>query len=162
MSAWETIRNRLVGAFGQEDGTASAIPSDAWQEFFEIGFTSPNIVVDATAATNTANTLLWSNPFSYPVQIVSAELNGAVTAANATDYATYSLYTDDAAAGTPILAGVFDTTTTNITASVDRAFTLTPTNCTVITGANIWRKVLKSGNGVAVGAHIVKLRLRRV
>lgn len=162
MTAFNTIRQRLVGAFGQEDGTAGAIPSDAWEEFFDIPFCTPNIVVDATAATNTANTLMWSNPFSYSVQIVSAELNGAVTAANATDYATYSLFTDDAAAGTPILGAVFDTTTTGITASVDRAFTLTPANCTVVSGANIWRKVLKAGNGVAVGAHVVKLRLRRV
>jgi hypothetical protein len=161
MSAHETIRNRLVGAFGQEDGTAGAIPSDAWNEFFDIAVTLP-VVVDAAASTNTANTVMWSNPFSYPVQIVRAAWNGGTTAAEASNYATLSIYTDDGAATTPILAGQFTTATVAITASVDRVITLTPTNCTVVAGANIWRNHLKTGSGVVVAAGIWKLRLRKV
>lgn len=162
MSAHGTIRNRLVGAFGQEDGTASAIPSDAWTQFFERNH-SDRVAADATAATNTANTICWSNPYDYPVQLVDAGMTfAAAVTANATDYGTVTLYTDDGAGGTPVAAGTYNTATTGFSAGVRREFTLTPANCTIAAGANLYRNYTKAGNGVSFTAHTVSIRVQPI
>jgi hypothetical protein len=156
MSDWETIANRLVGAFGQEEDL------EAWREYFDIPV-SEVFAADAAANTNTANTKLWSNPFSYPVEIKSVEINAssAITA-DATNYATITLYRDDGADATPVACAVRDTSATNVAADIDAALTLTVANCVVASGASIFRNYLKASAGVQLPEHALKLRLRRV
>lgn len=159
MSEAETFRNRLVGTFCQEE------EKEVGDQFFDLPVMLGPFVVDAAASTNTSNTKLWSNPFDYPMRIESVEGNyDAAVTVDGTNYAQEFLYVDDGAAGTPAQAAVRSTinTSTNIAAGIDAAFTLTKANATIAPGANVFRRVLKSGSGVVLPIHMLKMRLRRV
>ncbi len=159
MSAWETVLNRMAGAFGQEEA------SEAWRQFFDIGV-SVAVAADAAANTNTAITKIWSNPFDYPVKIESFELNAdsAITG-HASNYVDITISRDDGADTAPVTCATLTTdldVAANIAADVDRAATLTPGNCTVAAGGNIFRTYAKAGSGVQLPVHTLKMRLRRV
>jgi hypothetical protein len=158
MSAWETVSNRLAGAFGQEEA------SEAWREFFDVGVSVP-VAADAAANTNTAITKIWSNPFSYPVKVEVFEINAdAAIAVNGSNYVDMTISRDDGADTAPVTCATRSTinTSTNIAAVIDAAFTLTPGNCTVAAGGNIFRTYAKQGSGFQLPAHTLKMRLRRV
>ncbi len=159
MSDWEKIANRLAGAFGQEEAI------EAFRQFFDVGVTVA-VAADAAANTNTSATKIWSNPFDYPVEVKSIDVNtdSAVTA-HASNYVDITITRDDGAGTAPVTCATLTTdadSATNIAANVDKAFTLTAANCTIAAGANIFRTYAKAGSGVQLPAHTVKLRLRRV
>ena len=163
MSHARTYINRIVGTEGVEDDAVNTTTArETTEQIFDVPL-SLALAADAGATNNTANTKVWTNPFNHSVQIVSAVVNStANVAADATNFATIELLTQDAAGGTPVVGASIATNATGFTAGVSRAMTLTAANCTIVAGGNLFRKVTKSGaGGVAVTEHTETLRLRR-
>lgn len=163
MSHQRTISNRLVGTYGVEDeNTNSASAREAMEQLLDIPL-SVAIATDAGATSNTANTKVWTNPFSYPVQLVSAVYNtDANVAADATNFATVDLLTDDGAGGTKVVGATIATNAAGFTLGVSRAFTLAPANCTIVSGGSLYRRAVKSGaGGVQLTVHTESVRMRR-
>lgn len=163
MSHWRTILNRLVGTYGVENEAVNAATArEASEQLYDIPL-SFSVATDGGATSNTANTKLWTNPFSYPVQVVSANYNtDANVAADATNFATVDLLTDDGAGGTKVVGASVATNATGFTAGVSRAMTLTPANCAIVAGGSLYRRAVKSGaGGVQLTVHTENIRLRR-
>lgn len=155
MSNTKVLLNRLGGAFGQEE------LAEDFQQLFDVPHVQA-IAADATAATNTANTKFWTNPFDYPVVLVSAKLNPiTVVATNATDFATYALARDDGANTALVSCASVASNAASWAEDISQALTLVPGNCVIAAGANVYRSVVKSGNGVVVTAHTLGVRFRR-
>jgi hypothetical protein len=155
MANTKVILNRFAGTVGIEQTVEDL------QQLFDVPCVQP-IAADAAASTNTANAKLWSNPFDYPVVLVSAKVNpSSIVTTNATDYATYTLYRDDGANTAQVACAAVASNAASWAEDIAQAFTLTPANCVVAAGANVFRTVLKSGNGVQLPIHTLALRFRR-
>jgi hypothetical protein len=122
---------------------------------------------DGAAATATADTLFWTNPFDFPVQIVSARYTpttGGITADN-TNFATIALKSNDGAGGATATGLSITTAITdsgNLSQNQSKAFTLaTAAGQTIPAGGGLWLNIAKSGTGVVVRAGILTVRLRR-
>jgi hypothetical protein len=121
---------------------------------------------DGMAATATADTLVWSNPFDFICEVVGARYiaNGTITADN-TNFATLQVKTQNAAAGATAVAAALSTTITdsgNVATDIAEAFTLTPANVQVPVGGNLKFAITKAAAGVIVRSGIIMVRLRRV
>jgi hypothetical protein len=155
MSNTKVLLNRLGGAFGQEE------LAEDFQQLFDVAHVEA-IAADAAANTNTANTKFWTNPYDYPVVLVSAKINPlTIVATDATNYATYTLYRDDGANTAPVACAAVASSAASWAEDISQALTLTPGNCVIAPGANVYRNVLKAGGGVIVTAHTIGIRLRR-
>ncbi len=155
MSNTKVLLNRLGGAFGQEELT------EDFQQLFDVPHVLA-VAADAAASTNTANTKMWSNPFDYPLVLVSAKVNPAsIVTTNATDYATYTLYRDDGANTAAVACAAVASNAASWAEDIAQAFTLTAGNCVIAAGANVFRNILKAGNGVQLPVHTLQLRFRR-
>lgn len=164
MSDQKTLLDRLAGTLGIEEG--GGFPGEAMRQLFDIDKTE-RLVADGDAASTLANTKFWSNPHSYPVQLLRFAVNvDSNVAGHATNIGTVEIYTDDGAGGTPVLAASVNTTLTtgggNWVAGVDEVATLTAANCVVAAGANIFYKQTKGASGVAFPIRTFKARFRRV
>jgi hypothetical protein len=161
MSDHNTLLNRLRGTLGIEEAAA------AFEQLFEIPVVL-TLAADGAAGTTIAATKWWSNPFDYPVQIVSFEVNpDASVTGDATNIGTITLTVDDGANGAPATAAEITTDTDapgegSWSADVDETGRLTAANCIVNAGANIFYAQTKGGTGVQLPARALKLRLRRI
>ncbi len=110
MSNVGDMQVRLAGTLGLDEGGESAT-----RELFAVVAQYSHASAEA-AGVNVANTRIWTNPYSFPVKIRSAIYapDGALTASN-TDYATITLYSDDAAAGAKVTSHVIATTLNSAT-----------------------------------------------
>ncbi len=110
---------------------------------------------DAMASTATTDTLVWMNPFDYPVYLDSAEAvaTGAGITANDTDFATITFRTRDgvgrsSAAALTIVTNVAGGTWTQ---NQRKAITTqTKANLAVPVGGQITFSIAKGGSGVVV------------
>lgn len=110
---------------------------------------------DAMASTTTTDTLVWMNPFDYPVYLDSAEAvaTGAGITANDTDFATITFRTRDGVGGSSSAAL---TIVTNVaggtwTQNQRKAITAqTKANLAVPVGGQITFSIAKGGSGVVV------------
>jgi hypothetical protein len=119
-----------------------------------------NILFDKTAAdgaagTTTTDTLVWVNPFSYPVYLVSAYgvATGAAIAASATDFVTITFRTRDGVGGASAaaLTIVSDVAGGAWTQNVSKAITtLTRANAAVPVGGHITFSIAKAASGTVV------------
>ena len=122
---------------------------------------------DTLAADATANTKVWTNPYDFPLEVMGLKYSaGGTITAHDTNYATLSVKTDDAAAGTPVAALDMATKITggtgNVAAEISEAHTTrTAANCTVPVGGNLYVAIAKAGSGVVVRAGVVTVRLKR-
>ncbi len=111
---------------------------------------------DGAASTATADTpFLWTNPFSFPVYVVSGYMTttGAGITADANNNATITIKTNDGAGGATAIALSIttDVATGNFTANVSKAFTsVTIANTAVPPGGRLWINIAKGGTGVVV------------
>lgn len=121
------------------------------------------VAVDGNAADNTALTKIFTNPFAFPLRIAVGKINpSAAVTANATNYATIAVATDDGVGGAPATALTILTNATSWTAN--NSVTLTVSNYALLNvpvGGSIWRSQLKSGAGVVVAAHVLGLSLHK-
>ncbi len=120
---------------------------------------------DGAASTATADTLIWVNPFDFPVYVVSAYAATASTlTADNTNFATLTLKTSDAlAAGATAVALTMTTAITdsgNWAANVPEPYTSrTIANVAIPAGGGLWFNIAKSGTGVVVpiSQYVVRL-----
>jgi len=122
---------------------------------------------DAAAATATADTLLWTNPYDFTVYMVSAKLTctgGGVTADNS-NFATIALKSNDGVGGATATGLSITTAITdsgNITANQPKSFTLlTAAGAAIPAGGSIWLNIAKTGTGVQLPISQFCVRLRR-
>lgn len=118
---------------------------------------------DGAAGTATTDTIVWMNPFLYPVYLVSAEAVGvgAGIVADAANFATLTFRTRDGVGGASAAALTLATDLAggSWTANQRKAITsLTKANAAVPVGGQITFSIAKSGTGVVVpiSKYIVK------
>lgn len=165
MSDQKTLLDRMAGTWGIEEG--GGFPGEALRQLFDLD-KNERLAADGAAGTVIANTKFWSNPYSYPVQIVAMSVNvDANAAGDPTNFGSLLLNVDDALGGAPVNAAFVNTNTGaggggNWVAGVDEVATLVPANCVVQPGANVFYQQTKAGTGVQFGIRTLKMRLRRV
>ena len=122
---------------------------------------------DAAAATATADTLLWTNPYDFTVYIVGGRFTptgGAIVADNA-NFATIAIKTNDGIGGATAVGLSITTAITdsgNFTANQPKAFTLlTSAGAAIPPGGGLWLNIAKSGTGVQLPISLINIRLRR-
>lgn len=122
-----------------------------------------SVAVDGNAADNTALYKVWTNPYPFPMRINAAKINpSAALTANATNYATIAIATDDGIGGAPATALSILTNATSWTAN--NSVSLSVSNYALLSvpvGGNIWRSQLKSGAGVVVPVHVLGISLHK-
>ncbi len=122
---------------------------------------------DSMAADATTDTQVWTNPFDFPVEIVSGTYTATNTiTAHDTNYAQLKIGTDDGAAGSISNALIWETKITagtgNVAAKIPEAQTgRTAAACTIAAGASMYFSIAKQGSGVVVRAGKINVRLRR-
>lgn len=156
------LKKRRAGTQANDIGGTDTINQET--DFY---YVHRKAAADSMAADATTSTKIWTNPFDFPVEVVSAKANGdAGLTAHDTNYAQIKIETDDGANSAPATALQWDTTLTGGTGtwSTDVSkdvTTRTAANATVAAGANLWFAIAKQGSGVVVPASSYSIRLRR-
>lgn len=123
---------------------------------------------DGAAATTTADTLFWTNPYDCNVVLISARFVtiGAGIVGDAANIATIQLKTDNGAGGATAVGLAVSTLTTDggtFVSNIGKGFTTrTPASCILVPGANLFFAITKGGTGVIVPISLVAPRLRKV
>lgn len=128
---------------------------DTIDESLAIHIPFDKTAADAMASTTTTDTLVWMNPFAYPVYLYSAEAvaTGAGITADATNNATITFRTRDGVGGASAaaLTIVTDVAGGNWTQNQRKAITTqTKANLAVPVGGQITFSIAKGGTGVVV------------
>jgi len=170
MSDVRTIIQRLFTAFGQDATATTALPvppgtpAELAGMYATAQVVSITKAVDGAPGTATANTLVYVNATQFPQYLISAAITApaAGLTADAANFATIQVLTDNAAGGAPAAAAQRSTTiaapgTGNWTAGVQvellTAGTITAANSTarlIPSGGIVWYAITKSGTGVVV------------
>lgn len=133
---------------------------DFWVDF-------DKTAADGAAATPTADTFIWTNPFDFNISLVAARLIGlgAGIVGDAANIATITLKTDNGVGGATAIALTWSSLTTDggtLTSNQSKLFTLlTPANQIIVPGGNLWFNIAKGGTGVVVPISSYFLRLQR-
>jgi hypothetical protein len=120
---------------------------------------------DGAAATATADTLFWTNPFGFPVYVEAGSFvgTGAGITADNTNFATLIIKTNDGIGGATAIALSMATTITDagtFTQNQPKSFTgRTLANVTVPANGGLWLQITKSGTGVVVPAGYFTVRV---
>jgi hypothetical protein len=183
MSNLTSVKKRL-GLTAEPDVTASSASGSGAGEDAINGLTDTLFIFEKTAAdgmagTATANTKFASNGFEFDMEIVGFWISptGTLTA-DAANFATIQILTDDAADGAPAVAMSLATTIAapgsgnwatdilqNVTIPTINAATKgtqTAANRRLRSGANLFIAITKSGTGVVVPISEIVVRCRRV
>lgn len=133
---------------------------DLWVDF-------DKTAADGAAATPTADTFIWTNPYDFSLLVTAGRMIGigaGVTADN-TNFATISIKTDNGAGGATAIALSAATTITDLGTLVSnqsKLFTLlTPANQILVPGGNLWFNIAKAAAGVVVPISSYFIRLQR-
>lgn len=111
---------------------------------------------DAMASTTTADTVIWVNPYPYPLYVDSGRIVGVAAgiATDETDYVTITIKTNDGAGGSTAIALTYASNAAGggaLTSNQSKAFpTLTRANITVPVGGQLWINIAKAGAGKVV------------
>lgn len=133
---------------------------DFWVDF-------DKTAADGAAATPTADTFIWTNPFDFNIVLVAARLIGlgAGIVADPTDIATVNLKTDNGAGGATAIALAWSSLTTDgglLTSNQSKPFTVwTGANATIVPGGNLWFNITKGGAGKVVPISSYFMRLQK-
>src|SRR3954470_10745486 len=125
------------------------------------------LAADGAAATATADTLIWTNPYDFTVYIVGGRwtTTGAGITADNTNFATIALKSNDGVGGATATGLSITTAITdsgNFTANQSKAFTLvTAAGAAIPAGGGLWLNIAKSGTGVVVPVSVFNIRFRR-
>lgn len=152
--------------------TATALPGTSVaqpvvNQAFDFWVQFTKAAADGAAATTTADTWFWSNPYDFTVYLQSAiavATTGTLTA-DASNFASVLIKTNDGAGGATGIGLTANTTlvgtgswATNQPKSFD---TVTGANIAVPTKGGLWFAISKTGTGVVVPASAYFIRLRR-
>lgn len=133
---------------------------DFWVDF-------DKTAADGAAATATADTFIWTNPFDFNIVLVSARLLGlgAGLVGDAANIATITLKTDNGAGGATAIALAWSSLTTDggtLLSNQSKPFTAwTGANAIVVPGGNVWFNIAKGGTGVVVPISSYFLRFQK-
>lgn len=113
------------------------------------------LAADGAAGTTTTDTIVWMNPFTVPVYVVSAEAVGvgAGIVADATNFATLTFRTRDGVGGASAAALTLNTDLAggSWTANQRKAMTaLTKANAAIPVGGQLTFSIAKAAAGVIV------------
>lgn len=150
MTIWGDIKKSLGGVQALQRGETLSV-----DELLAIEIMFDKAAADGAAGTATTDTIVWMNPFSYPVYLVSAEAVGvgAGITSDPTNFATLTFRTRDGVGGTSAAALTLATDTAggSWTANQRKAITaLTRANAAVPVGGQITFSIAKAGTGVVV------------
>lgn len=133
---------------------------DFWVDF-------DKTAADGAAATPTADTFIWTNPFDFNIVLVAGRLIGlgAGISGDAANIATVNLKTDNGAGGATAIALAWSSLTTDggtLLSNQSKPFTAwTGANATIVPGGNLWFNITKGGTGVVVPISSYFLRLQK-
>lgn len=133
---------------------------DLWVDF-------DKTAADGAAATATADTFVWTNPYDFNLLVTAGRIItlGAGVTADPANFATITVKTDNGVGGATAIALTATTTVADLGTLVSnqsKLFTLlTPANQILVPGANLWFNIAKSGTGVVVPISSYFVRLQR-
>ncbi len=161
MTTWGDTKKAMGGVQAQQRGE---VPTIDELLAVEVVFDKP--AADGAAATATTDTLVWMNPFAFPVYVVSAEAvaTGAGIAADATNNATITFRTRDGIGGASAaaLTIVTDVAGGAWTQNQRKAITaLTRANAAIPVGGQLTFSIAKGGTGVVVPVSKFVIKLYR-
>jgi hypothetical protein len=159
---------RALSASLVQRGAASSIAQTAIvNQMLDVNYEYNKIAVDGAAATNTADTLVWTNPYDFPVYVVSGKYVGvgAGLTADPTNFATIAFKTNDGAGGATATALSVATTVADggtWTSNQSKSFTaVTLANTAIPAGGGLWINITKSGTGVVVPISNYVIRMQK-
>jgi hypothetical protein len=147
--------------------TAAGAPMPVVHQFSDLFAAFIKAAADGAAATPTADTLFYSNPYDFTMYVVSAKFTptGAGITADNVNFATLAVKTNDGAGGATATAASITTAITdsgNFTQNQSKSFTLiTGANIAVPPGGGLWLNIAKAAAGVVVPAGFFTVRLQR-
>jgi hypothetical protein len=163
MSNIGDIQRALSGSIASPYGSAPTIAQMLdLQEFFS------KAAADGMASTATADTLLWTNPYDFPVAMVSAKwvCTGAALTNDNTNNAVITLKSNDGAGGATAIGLTLTTSITlhgaTLLQNQSNPFdTVTGAGINIPSGGGLWLNIAKGGTGVVVPISLFVIRLRR-
>lgn len=138
---------------------------DTIDEALAVHYQYSKTAADAMASTTTADTVIWTNPFTVPVYVAAAKMTGigAGIATDETDYVTITLKTNDGAGGSTAIALTYASNAAGggaLTSNQSKAFpTLTRANITIPVGGQLWLNIAKAGAGKIVPVSNISVKL---
>lgn len=164
------LLKRLAGSFAQQEAADNSLKvEDTIGALFDFQVQFQKAAADGMASTATADTKFWTNPYTFPLQIVAASFNAdaGLTADNANN-ASITVKADDGAGGATVALATWLTAiangTGNIVAQIAKAATSLNNNATVsiAPGASLFFNIAKNGTGVVVPSGVFTLRIRKI
>lgn len=161
MTVWGDVKKAIAGVQALQRGELGTI-----DDLLGLQVPFDKAAADGAAGTATTDTLVWMNPFPYPVYLVSAEAvaTGAGITASDTDFATITFRTRDGVGGASAAALTIVTNLAggNWTQNQRKAITtLTKANAAVPVGGQVTFSIAKTGSGVVVPISKFVLKLFR-
>jgi len=159
MASADKVKMRLAGTDGIEDGA-----EDTVNQLTDIPWVI-TLAADGATSTAIAITKSFTNPFDFTLKVVSVGVSaGAGVTADATNNATTVISTDNGADSAPATAAqlVTDVAGGNWVTDILKAFTLTPANCLLPPGGNLFYTQTKAASGVQLPVRNIVVRMRRV
>ncbi len=126
------------------------------------------LAADGAANTAIAATKFWTNPFPFSVLVVGlvVSADAAVAADGGSgNYGTEIVLADNGAGGAAAVAASYSTQTAAqgaLAQNIGKAGVLTPANCVVPPGGNLWYQQTKTGTGVQFPLRTLAVQLRRL
>ena len=178
MSALTNLLKSIAGAFAEQGASSSQNAEDLLQSAFDEIATFTKAAADGMAATATAATKFFQNPFAYDLEVIGFVISpDAALTADAANTATIIIHTDDAADSAPASAMQVRTTIaapgsgnwatdiqqriTQATVNAATKGTMTAENLRLRPGANLFFEITKQGSGVVVPASSYRVLLRK-
>lgn len=171
MANIDDFMKRLDGTDGLGLATTALFSGDqpppVVRQAFDFWVDFDKTAADGAAATTTADTYIWTNPFDFNVVVADARMItlGAGLTADNTNFATVSIKTDNGAGGATAVALSITTAITdsgNFTSNVSKRFTAkTGANAILAPGANLFFNIAKAAAGVVVPISSYSIRLQK-
>lgn len=134
----------------------------------DVNFQFTKAAADGAAATATADTLVYTNPYDFPLYVVSAKgvMTGAALANDANNNAAISFKTNDGAGGATAIAATLNTTVAAHGATLPQNQSvnfdvINAANIAIPPGGGLWFNITKAGTGVVVPVSNYVVRLQK-
>lgn len=170
MANLEDFMKGLAGTAGLGRDNAPLFPGQSApvvHQAFDISVPFFKAAADGAAASVTADTIIYTNPYDFPLVVVAGRLvgQGAGIVQDAANFATVNIKTDNGAGGATAIALAWSSLTTDggtLVSNVPKPFTVwTGANAVLLPGANLFIAIAKSGTGVVVPISAYQIRLQK-
>lgn len=147
--------------------SAAGAPLPVVNQLGDVFATFQKTAADGAATTATADTLFYSNPYDFPLYVVSGKVTatGAGITADNTNFATITIKTNDGIGGATAIALTVATTLTDsgtFSQNQPKSFTaVTAANIAVPPNGGLWLNIAKAASGVTVPVSFFTVRLQK-